>query len=156
MCPLIIFLLSLLRYFHHVFSRPSHSCILLNSFAADHKFISYPHSLSTHILSLYFFILPQSLLLFSNNFHRSYHCFSSISFSDKCCSAHVSIPLKYYPNSSLWLWHAFMQDSSRTFLLFKIKWFSISICCSLQRSFLLWLPSQQIIHLVCSHSLSLH
>lgn len=123
MCPLMIFFLLLLRsfrqFFFQVFPLVS-CCIVLNSFPVDHKVISYSGFLSALILSVYFFVLPQSLLLLSNSFHRPYHCFINFFFQQ--------------------------------ILLFKVKWFSIALCCCLQRSFLL----QQIMYLLCSHSLSLH
>lgn len=113
-------------------------CIVLNTLLADHKVISCSSSFSARVLSVYFFILPPSLLLLSNSFHRPYHSFITSFFWQML----LCICLKYSPNSSLWQQHAVMHGSSKPFLPHRMKWFSTALCCSLQRSFVLWLLSQ--------------
>lgn len=143
---------AILFFFCQTFSLVS-CCILLNSFPAHHKVISHSSSLSVHMLSVYFFILPQTSAVVWE-FPQALSLFLQF-LSDKCCLSYLFVSLKYSSNSSLWLQHVVLQGSCKPFLLFKIKWFSIALPCSLQNSFLLWLPFWNIIYFFCSHSLLL-
>lgn len=127
------------------------SCILLFSFSADLRVISYSGSLSLHILLVYFLVLLQCLLLLQPFPQTKVPGNWLIPFSYKWCFAYLSVTFKYSPKSSLWgvtaSWqHAVVQASSQPLLLFKAKCFSAALCCSLQRSFfsVLAIPANQV------------